>query len=289
MVGSPPGCARALLTGLAVALAACPALAAPGRWQVTVALRLSSASGAPFSLRLALPPNGDGQRLGPVEVTARGLASEVLVNRDDPQVRVSGKLKGARRVAVRFAVQRHRSAASLPAIAPPDPPRPELAPYLAPSPLFQTRSLLVRDFLATNVSPLLDAPDPDLVRAIHRAVEEHLEIVPGGKTLGLDILRAGGGRRIGIERAFTTLLRAAGVPARFVEGLNLDSATRHKRVFWTEVWDGEGWGSISASGDWSGRPPKHYIVLTRNGRRVLTVEGGVTATYVVTVRPEGST
>jgi transglutaminase-like putative cysteine protease len=279
-----------VLIGLAAVLAAPPALAKAGRWQVTVGLRISNPTGAPFNLRLALPPNGDGQRLGSLEVKARGLSSEILLNRDDPQLRLSGKLKGARRVAVRYTVQRHRSAAPLPVIAPPNPVPLELRPYLAPSPLFQSRSLLARDFLATNVSPLLEVPSADLVRAIFHAVREHLEIAPEGKTLALDILRAGGGRRIGIERVFTTLLRAAGVPARFVEGLNLDSATQRKRVFWTEVWDGAQWWAISASGDWSGRPPKNHLVLTRDGRRVLEVEGDVTASYVVTVRPiEGST
>lgn len=285
MLRSPTGRARALLILLAV-IAASPTAAKPARWQVTVALRFSTATGAPFSARLALPPSTSGQHLGPVEVTARGLSNEVVATGPEPHVRLSGKLKGARRVAVRYTVERHRSSAPMPAIAPLLVPPAELVPYLSPSRLFQSRSLLARDFLATNVSPLLDTPGADIVQAILQASREHLDVASDGKTLALDVIRSGGGRRIGIERAFTTFLRAARIPARFVEGLNLDSATRRKRVFWTEVWDGREWWAVSASGNWIGRPPKGYIALTHNGQRMLVVHGKVTASYTVTVRAD---
>lgn len=266
--------------------AALPARAASdSAWDVTVAFRLSGSSGTAISLRVALPPSDEAQTLGAVEVTARGLTATVTRDGDEPHVLLRGKLKGARRVAIRYRVQRQRLGGSLPAIAPLEAPPPALLPYLTPSPIFQSRSILVRDFLETSVGPMLDAPGaPDLVRTLHQVTRERFEWASDGKTLTLDVLRSGRGKRIGIERLFTTFLRCAHVPARFVEGLNLASTTRHKRVFWTEVWGQNRWWPVSASSGWMGRLPKAYVELTRDGQRAIQIKGA-TATYTVQARP----
>ncbi|MGD9765189.1 MAG: transglutaminase-like domain-containing protein [Candidatus Binatia bacterium] len=290
MVGPLAGCAPAVLILLATGLAAAPVPGKSERWRVTVALRISAENGTPVAVDLALPPDGPAQRLGPVEVTGRGLTSEVVTSGTEPHVHLAGKFKGARRVAVQYVVERDRDSTTLPQIAVADAPGPELLPFLSPSPLFQTRSLLVRDFMESYVAPMLDTPGADLVRTIMRATREHLPADPAGKTLTLDVIRAGGGRRIGVERAFTTFVRAAGVPARFVEGVKLGSGTHRKRVFWTEVWDGNRWWAASASGNWFGSPPAGYIALTRDGRRVLTKEGKGKVSYTVNaVRVEDPT
>lgn len=256
------------------------------RWEVTLAVRLSGGTGAPAAVRLALPPSDDAQRLGAVHVTRRGLRETVVTDGETPHVLLRGAITGARRVAVRFEIERRPWPSGLPAIAPLDAPPPALLPFLTPSPIFQSRSLLVRDFLETHVSPVLDRPGATLVRAIYRVTRDQLERRPDGKTLPLDVIRSGGGRRIGIERVFTTFLRCADVPARFVEGIRLDSRTRRKRVFWTEAWADERWWPISASSGWLTRRPLDVIALTRDGQRVLTVENGsLQATYSVQVRP----
>lgn len=287
MVRSPAGRARALLTALALALLAAPARAATAtEWEVTVALRLSAGTGAPVGLRIALPPSDETQTLGAVEVLARGLTATVEHDGDEPHVTLRGKLKGARRVAVRYTVHRERSLGTMPVIAPLEAPPPALLPFLMPSPIFQSRSILVRDFLETTVGPLLDAPgQPDLVRLLHQVTRERFPWAGDGKTLTLDVIRSGRGKRIGIERVFTTFLRCAHVPARFVEGLNLASTTHRKRVFWTEVWGQNRWWPISASSGWIGRLPKSYIALTRDGQRAIQVEGPITVTYAIQARP----
>lgn len=251
-----------------------------------MALRLDGGAGTPVAVRVALPPSDELQTLGDVSVQARGLAATVVREGDAPHVELRGKLKGARRVAVHYVVHRDRAPGPLPAIVPLDAPPPALLPFLMPSPIFQSRSILVRDFLETNAAPLLGAPGaPDLVRTLHQVTRQHFPWANDGKTLTLDVIRAGRGKRIGIERVFTTFLRCAHIPARFVEGVNLASNTHRKRVFWTEVWGQNRWWPISASMGWVARLPRAYVALTRDGRRAVQAEGDVELHYAVQAKP----
>lgn len=274
-----------LIAGAALLLvAATPAhdAAAPARWEVAFAIRIAAGNGGPVEVRLALPADSPAQQLGEVTVTARGLEVSVVRDGPEPNVLLRGKLKGARRVAVSYPVVRRHASASVPVVPALAAPPPDLWPYLGPSPTFQTRSILVRDFLEAHVGPSLDGADSaGLTRAIWRATREHLTYHAGGKTSTLDVLRSGQGKRIGIERAFTTFLRRAGIPARLVQGIDLNSATPRKRVFWTEVWSPDRWWPVSASSGWIGELPESYVALTRDGNRVLTTGGTVAATYVV--------
>jgi hypothetical protein len=291
MERAPAHRARAVLIAAASATALFPAppaarAATPSRWEVTVAIRVTGGAGAPMAVRLALPADTDAQEISDVAVTARGLDATVVRDGAAPHVLLRGKLKGSRRVAVRYLVHRRRQLAAVPAVRPVPVPPAELLPFISPSPLFQSRSILVREFLESNVSPALGAAgDADLLRAVLRVTRERLLWDPRGKSLTLDVIRSGKGKRVGIERALTTFLRCARIPARLVEGIDLGSRTRHKRVFWTEVWANDRWWPVSAAHGWVGREPKSWLALTRDGQRVLTVDGPVSATYTVQVVP----
>ena len=288
--------ARALLSAAGAALlflaggsTAAVAAANPLRWDVTVAIHVTGGTGDAMRLRLALPADTETQQIGALEVNARGLDAAIVRDQSQPFVEVRGALLGARRIAVRYTVYRTRDLAPVPAVQPVLAPAPELVPFLAPSPLFQSRSILVRDFLESHVSPRLGAAGtPDLMRAIFQVTRERLTWDRAGKSLTLDVIRSGTGKRVGIERAFTTFLRCAHIPARFVEGMNLNSTTRRKRVFWTEVWAQGRWWPVSASRGWVGREPYSYVAVTRDGQRVLAVDGHVTATYSVQAVPAES-
>lgn len=283
---------RAVLSALAAGLllaSGAGAAPTPERWDVTVALRITGATGTPVAVRVALPADTPAQRITDVSVRARGMEATVVQDAPDPHVLFRGKLKGARRVAVRYAVRRARGLAAVPAVQPVVAPAADLLPYLAPTPIFQSRSLLVRDFLETRIAPRLgSASNVDLMRAIYQGTREHLGWEPSGKTLPLDVLRSGKGQRLGIERTFVTLLRAARIPARLVEGVNLSSGSAHKRVFWTEVWAQDRWWPVSASRGWIGREPRSYVAVTRDGQRLLTVEGAADAAYTIQAVAEGS-
>jgi hypothetical protein len=70
---------RAVLSAALFLLAPVAAAAAtPSRWEVTVAIRITGGTGAPMAVRLALPADTPTQRVGDVEVTARGLDADVV-------------------------------------------------------------------------------------------------------------------------------------------------------------------------------------------------------------------
>jgi hypothetical protein len=285
-------CARAVSAGVALtlicAVAAAPVAAKSTRWEVTVAVRLADGAGDPVSLRLALPPDSAAQRLSAVEVSARGFDTTIVREGEHPHVVFSGRLRGARRVAATLLVEVDAQAAAVPPVWSVDQPGVDLLPFLRPAPLFQSRSVLVREFLETHAGPLLEGGASDPLRAILTVTREHLAQSVTGKSLALDVIRRGEGKRIGIERAFTTFLRCARVPARFVEGIRLSSSTRKKRTFWTEVWAQGRWWPVSASSGWIGKRPAANLALARDGTRVVQVTGRASVAYSIRARRVGS-
>jgi len=273
------------LIGTSLLLAANVAVAAKSEVRdVTLAVRVVGDGETPVELRIAVPPTTDWQQVTDLRVKARGFKSMISRTEDDSHVALKGTLKGARRIAVSFRVQTTPKRRPVPPIEPVGFVEPKLFRYLGPSPIFQSRSILVREFLEQYVAPTIPAADGALMRPILAATREHLEWKKGGKSLTLDVIRSGGGQRIGIERAFATFLRSARIPARFVEGINLDSSTRRKRVFWTDVWADDKWWPVSASRGWIGRRPSEYVALAWNGDKAVRADGAVEVSYAVYVR-----
>ncbi len=269
------------------ALAAAVASAADKPWQhweVTLALRVTGTNGKPASVRLALPRDSATRKVTDLITTARGWKIEADLEADNPHLLFIGKTKNARRFAATFQVASRAEHSPIGLVTPIDTPPPALIPFLSPSPLFQSRSILVREFLETYVAPSLAGGQQDLLRAIFDATRSQIEWRRNGKSLTLDVIRRREGKRIGIERAFVTFLRCARIPARLVEGIDLRSSTQRKRRFWTEVWTGNRWAPVSASQGWIGRLPASYLALTRDGERVLTIDGAATGTYIVQAR-----
>jgi Transglutaminase-like superfamily len=270
----------ALLSLCAALLAAVPARAAQ-EWEVTFALRLSVEKPQAVELNVALPAASESLHLLGIDVTARGL--EASIQRDGPQPAATfrGKIKSSRRVAVTYTLETRREHAAVPPVPALDDPPEEVLPYLHPSPLFQSRSILVRDFLETYVRPQVSDPHGDLLRPIFEVTRRQIERAKDGKTLVLDVIRRRRAQRLGIERTFTTFLRCARIPARFVEGIGLNRSTRRKSVYWTEVWAQGRWWPVSASEGWIGRRPASYVALTRDGKRAVRVENGAKVSYIV--------
>lgn len=263
------------------------ALAAPAagqrttEWEVTFALRLTAAAGGATEVRVALPPSDERQTTGEVDVKRRGLKATVVRDGPEPHVLLQGSFKGSRRVAIRYRVVRTRRRAPLPPVPPIDLPSAEVRPFLKPTRFFQSRSIMVREFLETYAAPLVDTPEADVLAAVYAATRDEIEWARDGKSLTLDVIRRRRGKRIGIERAFTTFLRCARIPARFVEGVDLDGSTRRKRIFWTEVWADGAWWPVSASRGWRGRLPISAVALSRDGVRVVRRNDAAEVSYTV--------
>ena len=261
-----------------------PAAAERAEWEVTIALRIEGGTHERVGVRLALPAGGPARRVSGLQVIPRSLTPEIHAG-DEPYVLLSGRVSAARRVAVTFILDSAPMEEQPLAVDPISEPTPDLLPFLGAAPLFQARSILVREFLETHVGPVVKKGTDPLLQAIFDATRRELAWHHDGKSLALDVIRARGGKRIGIERAFTTLLRCARIPARFVEGLDLSSHTRKKRVFWTEVWAQDRWWPLSASRGWIGRMPRSYVALARNGKHVLEVRGPAKVSYTVLAQP----
>lgn len=272
---------------LAAGVEATVAVAAPKpwqRWEVTLALRITGTNGKPSTVRVALPRDSATRKISDLTTSARGWNTDVVLDSDDPHIVFSGKAKNARRFATTFQVASQAAHGMVGQVRPVDAPAAALVPYLNPSPLFQSRSILVREFLELYVAPSLAGGQQDLLRAIYDATRGQIEYRRDGKSLTLDVIRRRQGKRIGIERAFVTFLRCARIPARLVEGIDLRSSTQRKRRFWTEVWAGDRWIAVSASQGWIGKLPASYLALARDGRRIVTIDGPGKGTYVVQVR-----
>jgi transglutaminase-like putative cysteine protease len=219
-----------------------------------------------------------------LEIDHRGLDALITPDGDAPHVRFRGRIKGSRRLAVTYRVARDRRLDVVPPIHSVEAPDASILPYVRATPLLQSRSILVREFLEAHVTPALRDANGDLMRAIFNATRGSIEHDAKGKTLVLDVVRSRRAQRIGIERAFATFLRCARIPARLVEGIDLKKKTKRKRVFWTEVWAAGRWWPVSASGGWVGRLPASHLALSRDGVRVLVAEGRVDASYRVETR-----
>jgi hypothetical protein len=262
-----------------------PIPAAAERWEVTVAVRVAGGGRQQVSLRVALPFPAQTRVVTGVEVTPRGLSARLESTAEASWAEFRGRVATSRRVAVTYTLESTAVAVTLPVVEPVLDPDPALLRFLTPAPLFQSRSILVREFLEKHAGPAVRDGGRPIFEAILAATRGKLKWRRDGKSLTLDVVRRRRGKRIGIERAFVTFLRCARVPARFVEGIDLDSSTRHKRVFWSEVWAAGEWWPVSASRGLVGRLPASWVGLVRDGVRVLEIEEPATASYGVHAHP----
>ena len=70
-----------------------------------------------------------------------------------------------------------------------------------------------------------------------------------------------------------TLLRAAGIPARLVHGIELREGTTPEELLWVEAWVAEAWVPMSAVHDFFETTPDDYIVLGRSNVALVEATG----------------
>jgi len=105
---------------------------------------------------------------------------------------------------------------------------------------------------------------PARIRTIYQGVANEVATVDEGADDALLVLANREGSEAGKEHLLVTLMRAAGVPARLVHGLELrEDATPRERM-WTEVWIAEKWVPMLASPEgFFARRPESFLVLGR--------------------------
>jgi hypothetical protein len=175
-----------------------------------------------------------------------------------------------------FRVQSHAVTTPLPAQGPyPKPPRQLLSVWGQPSPGIPSDAPPVAE-LIENLEPPGATDQPARIRTLYSFVSHEVATVQSASSDALLTLSRREGNPEGKERLLVTLLRAAGIPARLVHGLELREGTTPEELLWAEAWVAESWVPMSAVHDFFETTPDNFIVLGRSN--VATVEGtGVSA------------
>ena len=163
---------------------------------------------------------------------------------------------------------------------------PEVIPYLAASEMIQsnTPQVLRQAWSIVQTKTRLDQALEALFGFIHKlpSSEDVSPLVQTAHADALSVLTTGRGDRSGKTRALVAVLRAVGIPARMVGGIQLGERSReHPTLYWAEVYLGERWVPMDPTGGYFGWLPQTYLALYRNDLPLLvhTQHGAVSSTF----------
>jgi transglutaminase-like putative cysteine protease len=249
-----------------------------GPWQVELRVNVRGANQR-GSVRALLPSSEAGQTIFDENPTPDRL--EFTVRDQDGGNRTglwSGTIGPIHEVVYAFHVQMSAVERPLPAAGPyPKPPQSIAALYLGRTPALPVDAPEIGMFLDGLELPSLEDL-PARIRTIYQAVANEFASVPQGNDDALLVLANRDGSELGKEQLLVTLLRAAGVPARIVHGLELRADATPRERAWSEAWIAEKWVPMSTSQDgFFARRPENFLALGRGS--VANVE----ATSVVSV------
>ncbi len=233
-----------------------------GPWHVELRINVRGA-GVPGSVRALLPATEAGQTIFDESPTSDQLELQV---REQGSNRVgiwSGTLGGIHEVVYAFRVQSSTVESPLPAAGPyPKPPRPVAALYLEPTPVLPSGA----PELSAQLERLGLPSEEDLpgrIRTVFAFVQNEVATVESGSEDALLVLAQRDGSPSGKERLLVSLMRAAGVPARLVHGLELRADATPRERLWAEVWVAERWIPMSAVAGFFAERPESWLVLGR--------------------------
>jgi hypothetical protein len=235
-----------------------------GPWQVEVRINVRG-SGARGSVRALLPSSEAGQTIIEEKPTTDRLDFDLREQEGGNRTGVwSGTIGPIHEVVYAFHVQMSAVDVPLPAagrVA--EPPASIAALYLASTPALPVAAPEVTAHLASLELP--SAKDvPGRVRTIYQWVAYEVATVEPGTEDALLALANREGREAGKEALLVTLLRAAGVPARIVHGLELRADAKPHERTWAEAWVGGSWVPMSTGPEgFFARRPENFLVLGR--------------------------
>jgi len=150
-------------------------------------------------------------------------------------------------------------------------PSPEDAPWVRPTLHLQSTSPLIREKLVAFATPRLQAGETDAIRIAWDLVRTYENKPEGSKTV-LKATRTGHASDRGYDRLFATFLRASGVPARPVQGVDV-LAKRRRFTTWVEVKTGGDWVPMSVPRDRWGELPARFLKLSHGDRPLIARTG----------------
>jgi transglutaminase-like putative cysteine protease len=230
-----------------------------GSWQVELSIKIRG-EGRRGSVRALLPASADGQAVFDERSSSDRLDFSI---RSTEEARIgvwTGRLEDIHEIDYDFRVQIYGRDLSLPEGELPPPPESVRRKYGQPTPDFPSGAPEVVSLLERLRPP---APSDLLarVRTLYSYVSHEIATVPtAGKDALLTLAKREGSPE-GKERLLVTLLRAAGIPARSIRGLELREGTDPEERIWSEAYVGDVWLPMSSVDDFFAVPPPNLLVL----------------------------
>ena len=249
---------------------------AEGLWRVELDVTVRGAGGR-GSVRAPLPSTAPGQEVTDERSAADRLLFTIRTTDGERTAVWRGAFDGVHDIAYGFRVRLAQVEAPLPRDAVP-----------APSEIAQHWGHAEREFpsdapeVAETLQALALPPESDVagrVRSIFAMVAHEVATASGGSDDALLALSNRAGSERGKTALLVTLLRAAGVPARPVTGLELRTNAPPRETPWAEAWAGGAWVPLSPTGAFFARRPASLVALRTGSFANVETTGAEAVTY----------
>jgi transglutaminase-like putative cysteine protease len=248
-----------------------------GLWQVELRITVRG-DGRQGSVSALLPGAGQGQVVLDERSTSDRLQFSIRA-RDDVRVGVwQGRLQGVHEIFYQFRVQSRAVSLPLPAGPRPEPPAALAKAYLRASHEFPANAPEVRELLERLALPPPEGA-VDRVRKLFAYVTHEIATVGSAGTDALLTLAQREGNETGKARLLVALLRAAGIPARLVRGLELRELAAPEERVWCEAWLGSLWIPLSPVEGFFAERPANWVPLGDGGREPVEATGALAVGY----------
>jgi hypothetical protein len=242
-----------------------------GSWQVELRINVRG-QGRRGSVRALLPASDAGQAVFDERSSSDRLDFSIR-STDGARIGVwTGWLEQIHEIVYGFRVQIHDVSVSVPTDEVPDPPQSIRRKYGQPTPDFPSSAAEVAELLEG-----LRLPNPadvaGRIRTVYSFVSHEIATVPSAGKDALLTLAQREGSPEGKERLLVTLLRASGVPARSIRGLELREGTDPEARIWSEAYVGGGWLPMSSVDDFFAARPPNLVVLGGGDRPLVEATG----------------
>jgi transglutaminase-like putative cysteine protease len=241
-----------------------------GLWRVELAISVRG-NGARGSVRAPLPTTGPGQEVYDERSAADRLLFTIRTENGDRTAIWRGSFDGVHEIAYGFRVRLE-----------------EIEVPLSSEPVPIPEEIAARDLAATRAFPsdapeiaqtlsglaLPSASDPlGRLRSIYAMVAHEVATVAGGPDDALIALANRGGSERGKAALAVTLLRAAGLPARPVVGIELRGGATPRETVWAEAWAGGNWIPLSPTGAFFATRPATLVALRAGSFATVEANG----------------
>ena len=247
-----------------------------GLWRVELDVTVRGV-GDRGSVRAPVPSTAPGQEVYDERSSADRLLFTLRTEQGERTAVWRGAVDGVHDIAYGFRVRLAPTATPLPAKAAPPPPA-----------IVQDYGGAAREFpadaaeIAATLGMLELPPETDVagrIRSIYAMVAHEVATTPGGSDDALLALANRAGSERGKTALLVTLLRAAGVPARPVTGLELRSGAAPRETLWADAWAGGAWVPLSPTGAFFAERPASLVVLRAGSFASVEATGAEAVTY----------